>query len=53
MFPRQHGRNKDGKDHAYWLLAETVRTPGGPRQKTVCYPGELNSPGASALAENR
>src|SRR5450432_1843301 len=43
MFLRQHGRNKDGKDHTYWSLVETVRTPDGPRQKTLCYLGELNS----------
>jgi hypothetical protein len=43
MFLRQHGRNKDGKDHTYWSLVETVRTPDGPRQKTICYWGELNS----------
>ena len=27
----------------YWSLVETVRTPDGPRQKTLCYLGELNS----------
>src|ERR1700678_2013414 len=43
MFLRSHGRNKDGKDHTYWSLVETVRTPDGPRQKTLCYLGELNS----------
>jgi len=43
MFLRQHARSKDGKDHAYWSLVETVRTPDGPRQKTICYLGELNS----------
>jgi transposase len=43
MFLRQHSRKKDGKDHTYWSLVETVRTPDGPRQKTVCYLGELNS----------
>src|SRR6202049_5391826 len=43
MFLRPHSRNKDGKDHTYWSLVETVRTPDGPRQKTVCYLGELNS----------
>src|SRR5450432_3540828 len=43
MFLRQHSRNKDGKDHTYWSLVETVRTPDGPRQKTLCYLGELNS----------
>ena len=43
MFLRPHARNKDGKDHTYWSLVETVRTPDGPRQKTLCYLGELNS----------
>jgi transposase len=43
MFLRPHNRNKDGKDHTYWSLVETVRTPDGPRQKTLCYLGELNS----------
>ncbi len=43
MFLRSHGRNKDGKDHTYWSLVETVRTADGPRQKTLCYLGELNS----------
>ena len=43
MFLRSHGRCKDGKDHTYWSLVETVRTPNGPRQKTLCYLGELNS----------
>jgi len=33
---------KDGKPHAYWSLVETVRTPSGPRQRTLCYLGELN-----------
>src|SRR6201987_3823031 len=43
MFLRPHSRNKDGKGHRYWSLVETVRTPDGPRQKTLCYLGELNS----------
>lgn len=43
MFLRGHRREKDGKDHMYWSLVETVRTPDGPRQRTVCYLGELNS----------
>src|SRR5438874_523628 len=43
MFLRPHSRNKDGKDHTYWSLVETVRTPDGPRQKTLCYLGELNN----------
>jgi hypothetical protein len=28
--------------HTYWSLVETVRTPDGPRQRTLCYLGELN-----------
>src|SRR6202158_861596 len=43
MFLRSHARSKDGKDHTYWALVETVRTADGPRQKTLCYLGELNS----------
>ena len=43
MFLRSNHRDKDGKDHTYWSLVETVRTPDGPRQKTLCYLGELNS----------
>src|ERR1700674_3195939 len=42
MFLRPHQRNKDGKEHTYWSLVETVRTVDGPRQKTLCYLGELN-----------
>src|SRR5260370_20456996 len=43
MFLRPHSRKKDGKEHTYWSVVETVRTPDGPRQKTLCYLGELNS----------
>src|ERR1700680_1957847 len=43
MFLRSHRRGKDGKNHTYWSLVETVRTPDGPRQRTLCYLGELNS----------
>jgi len=43
MFLRPNRRSKDGKDHSYWSLVETVRTPDGPRQRTLCYLGELNS----------
>ena len=42
MFLRSHSRVKDGKPHSYWSLVETVRTPSGPRQRTLCYLGELN-----------
>ena len=43
MFLRPNHRSKDGKDHTYWSLVETVRTADGPRQRTLCYLGELNS----------
>ncbi len=42
MFLRAHRREKDGKDHRYWSLVETARTADGPRQRTLCYLGELN-----------
>lgn len=42
MYLRAHQRKKDGKDHRYWSLVETIRTPDGPRQKVLCYLGELN-----------
>jgi transposase len=42
MFLRPNHRHKDGKDHTYWSLVETVRTPDGPRQRTLCHLGELN-----------
>jgi hypothetical protein len=35
-------RSKDGKQHTYWSLVETVRTSDGPRQRRFCYLGELN-----------
>src|ERR1700677_3330038 len=43
MFLRPNHRGKDGKDHTYWSLVETVGTPDGPRTKTLCSLGELNS----------
>jgi transposase len=42
MFLRSHRRTKDGKPHQYWSLVETVRASEGPRQRTLCYLGELN-----------
>src|SRR5450755_4778437 len=49
MFLRPNYRAKDGKDHIYWSLVETVRTVEGPRQRTLCYLGELN--GSAQAAE--
>ena len=42
MFLRPNQRKKDGKEHTYWSLVESVRTPDGPRQRTLCHLGELN-----------
>ncbi|PYV17171.1 MAG: hypothetical protein DMG21_09250 [Acidobacteria bacterium] len=42
MYLRRHARAKDGKEYTYWSLVETVRTPDGPRQRALCYLGELN-----------
>jgi len=43
MFLRKLRVQTDGKEHSYWSLVETVRTADGPRQRTICYLGELNS----------
>src|SRR3989475_2809799 len=42
MFLRPNNRSKDGKAHTYWSLVETIRRADGPRQRTLCYLGELN-----------
>jgi transposase len=42
MFLRPYKRFKDGKEHTYYALVESARTPDGPRQRTVAYLGELN-----------
>jgi transposase len=42
MFLRSRTRSKDGKNHTYWSLVESVRTSDGPRQRTLCQLGELN-----------
>jgi hypothetical protein len=42
MFLRKLRVHKDGKERGYWSLVETIRTADGPRQRTLCYLGELN-----------
>ena len=42
MFLRPYCRFKDGKQHTYYALVESVRTDAGPRQHVVAYLGELN-----------
>ena len=43
MFLKDHRRHKDGKEHHYYSLCETIRTEQGPRHRRVCYLGELNT----------
>jgi transposase len=42
VFLRRYTRTKDGKQHCYYALVESVRTEAGPRQHVVAYLGELN-----------
>ncbi len=42
MFLRRYTRTKEGKQHSYYALVESVRTDAGPRQQIVAYLGELN-----------
>jgi hypothetical protein len=45
MFIRPCRRKKNGKQHAYWALVESVRTDRGPRQRTIAYLGQLDKAG--------
>jgi hypothetical protein len=42
MFLRRYTRTKNGKQHVYYALVESVRTAAGPRQHVVAHLGELN-----------
>jgi len=42
VFLRRYTRRKEGKEHTYYALVESVRTEAGPRQQIVAYLGELN-----------
>lgn len=42
MYLRKTKIFKDGKEHVYWRLVESIRTARGPRQRTVACLGELN-----------
>jgi len=41
MFLRRHDRKKGEETYVYWTLVESVRTPAGPRQRTVATLGKL------------
>lgn len=43
MYLRRCHRRKNGKDHEYWALVESIRTARGPRQRVVSYLGELSA----------
>jgi Transposase DDE domain len=43
MFLRRYTRTKDGKEHTYYALVESVRTEAGPRQHVVASLGELDN----------
>lgn len=43
MFLRRYRRTKNGKQHVYFALVESVRTDAGPRQQVVAHLGELNN----------
>ena len=48
MFLKAHSRSKDGKEHRYYSLVESVRTSRGPQHRTLAYLGELNGTAKSA-----
>ena len=45
MFLRKITIDKDGKQHNYWALVESVRTERGPRQRIVSYLGDMDEGG--------
>jgi transposase len=45
MFLRKISIDKDGKQHDYWALVESVRTERGPRQRIVSYLGDMDEAG--------
>ena len=49
MFLKRCSRKKNGKDHVYWKLVESYRTPRGPRHRVVAYLGELSKSERSGL----
>ena len=42
MYLKCHKRTKDGKDHRYWSIVESVRTRRGVMKRQVLYLGEIN-----------
>lgn len=42
MYLKCHKRFKDGKEHRYWSVVESVRTRRGVIKRQVLYLGEIN-----------
>lgn len=51
MFLMRVQRRKNGKEHVYWALAESHRTPKGSRHRIVGWLGELKGGARSGWAE--
>jgi transposase len=50
VFLKRCRRRKCGKDHVYWQLVESYRTPRGSRHRVVAYLGELSKSHARGWA---
>ena len=51
MFLRRYERRKNGKNHTYWALVESIRTERGSRQRIVAYLSELSKGEQSGWAQ--
>jgi len=51
MFLRKLNIKKDGKQHQYWALVESYRTEKGPRQRIVCYLGDVDASNALGIKQ--
>jgi len=51
MFLKRLERKKNGKQHTYWALVESVRKAGGSRHEVVAYLGELKKDEQSGWAQ--
>ena len=51
MFLKRCVRKKCGKNHVYWQLVESIRTPRGSRHRMVAYLGELQAGEQKGLQE--
>jgi len=50
MYIRRCSRRKAGKEHVYWQVVESYRTPSGPRQRVVTYLGDMDQAGRVGVA---